>query len=270
MAACTQTICPDGSSGDCSEASGTDGGSGGGGDVDCGDPNLTSCESVCVDIDVNPTYCGACDNTCAEGQGCSAGSCVDLCEAGLVNCGGECIDPDTNADFCGASGTCSGANAGNDCGTDQCGNGTCVSKRYVGSLAETTGRWTYGGTIGVDGAVAACQAAYNEPTATVCSFANLLDAQAKGELVNATDDAGAAVSEWWVLDSTQNVARQCTNTDPAVGENIPWSYQTEHLGQGAKFVSLNGGAGSVSQVNDALPSTATGCGAPRAVPCCLP
>ncbi len=229
MAACTQTICQDGH----------------GGEVNCEDPNLTSCESSCVDTDISPDFCGSCDNSCAEGQGCSAGSCVDVCDAGQLNCGGECIDPTTNADFCGASGTCTGANAGTD--------------------------WNYGGTIGVPGAETACQTLYSEPAAKVCNFAELLDAQTNGELVNATDSDNNPVTEWWILDPTQNVARQCTNTDVANGgANVPWSYQTAHIGQGAKFVSLTAGSGSVSQVVDIPSTSGDACDVARNVPCCLP
>lgn len=270
IGACTQTICQDGEGGNCDEVAGSDAG-GGGADIDCDDPNLTSCDSQCVDTDVSPDYCGSCDNTCSEGQGCSAGSCTDLCEIGLVNCGGECIDPDTNADFCGAAGTCSGVNAGTDCGDDQCSTGTCVSQRYLGSLEGTTGLWNYGGTIGLPGAITACQTLYNEPTADVCSFADLLDAQANGELVDATDNNAVAVTEWWILDATQNVARQCTNTDVAAGgANVPWSYQTAHIGQGTRFVSLTAGSGAVSQVVDAPSTGGNACDVARNVPCCLP
>ena len=270
MAACSQTICQDGQGGTCQEASsGSDGGSDD--EVSCDDPNLTSCETACVDVDVDPNHCGTCGNTCAEGQSCSSGSCVDLCDEGQLNCGGLCIDPETNADFCGASGTCTGADVGEDCGENQCSAGVCTSQRYLGSLVPTTGLWNYGGTIGVDGAIAACQELLSEPTAQVCSFAQLLEAQAQGELIDAVDTAGAAVSQWWILDETENAARQCTNTDVLNGgADVPWSYQTAHIGQGAKFANLTAASGSVSQVEDATPASGLACALERNVPCCLP
>lgn len=269
MAACSQTICQDGEGGNCLEVAGSDGGGDQG--VACDNPNLTSCEEECVDTDIDPNHCGTCGNTCGDGQSCSSGSCVDLCEEGQLNCGGQCIDPETNADFCGASGTCTGENVGEDCGDDQCSEGACISEVYLGSLVPTTGLWNYGGTIGVAGAVTACQTLLAEPTAQVCSFAQLLEAQGQGELVNAVDTNGDPVSQWWILDPTQNGARQCINTDVAGGgANIPWSYQTAHIGQGAKFVNLTAASGSVSQVEDAAPDIANGCGASRNVACCLP
>lgn len=265
MAACSQTICQDGQGGDCTVASGADAGDDIG--LTCDNPNLTSCEADCVDMDVDPNHCGTCGNTCGDGQSCSSGSCVDLCEEGQLNCGGQCVDPDTNADFCGASGTCTGANIGEDCGENQCSAGVCTSQRYLGSLVPSTGRWNYGGELGVTGAVTACQTLLAEPTAQVCSFAQLLEAQAQGELVDAADTAGNPVTEWWVLDTTQNIARQCTNTD---AESIPWSYETAHIGQGARFATLTAGSGSVSQEVDAPPAGGQACAIERNVPCCLP
>lgn len=267
MAACTQTICQDGQGGDCSESSGSDAGDNV--EVSCDDPNLTSCEARCVDTDISPDFCGSCDNSCEAGQGCAAGACVDVCDPGQLNCGGECIDPNTDADFCGASGTCTGTNAGEDCGDNQCSAGTCTSQRYIGSLTPSTGMWNYGGTIGVPGAVAACQTLYSEPSAIVCGFDHLLDAQNKGELANAVDSDNNPVTEWWILDATQNIARQCTNTDVGNGgANVPWSYQTAHIGQGARFVSVS--SGSVSQVVDIPSTSGSACDVARNVPCCLP
>ncbi len=270
LAACGQTICQDGESGTCGEVQNSDGG-GGTGELTCDDPNLTSCDSRCVDTDISPDYCGSCENSCGEGQGCSAGECVDFCEAGELNCGGTCIDPLTDADFCGASGTCTGTNAGIDSGDDQCSVGACLTQRYLGSLTPTTGLWNYGGTIGVPGAVTACQTLFSEPTAKVCSHTELVEAQNNGELVNALDSDGAPVAQWWVLDANENVARQCTNTDVgAGGANVPWSYQTAHIGQGAKFITLSASAGTVSGVIDATPASDTACNVTRNVPCCLP
>lgn len=269
IAACGQTICQDGESGNCGETQGTDGGDVVG-EVNCDDPNLTSCEARCVDTDVSPDFCGSCENSCAAGQGCASGECVDFCDAGELNCGGTCVDPNTNADFCGASDTCTGANSGLDCGDEQCTAGACTSQRYIGSLTPTTGLWNYGGTIGVPGAVTACQTVFSEPTARVCSHSDLVDAQNKGELVAAVDSNNAAVGEWWVLDSNENIARQCKNTDlDAGGANVPWSYQTAHIGQGAKFITLASG-GTVSGVIDATPASNTACNVTRNVPCCLP
>jgi hypothetical protein len=220
-----------------------------------------------VDTDVDPTYCGSCTDSCDEGQGCSAGSCVDLCEPGFINCGGECIDPDTDGEFCGASGTCSIDTNGEDCGGNSCVNGACVTQRYIGSLPSTTGRWNFGGTVGVAGAEQACRTTYNAPTATVCTYPNLLDAQANGELVNATDSAANPVDTWFVLDTAKNVQQQCTKTN---GENQPWTYPTADLGERATYITLDAATGNVSAVIESAASVTEGCGAQRFVPCCLP
>ncbi len=264
---CAQTICPDGSAGNCSNGGGDTGADASTGDS-CDDPNAVVCDSQCVDTEVSPTYCGSCENSCDEGQGCSAGSCVDLCDPGLVNCGGECIDPQTNGNFCGASGTCSTDTQGADCGGEACSGGACITKRYLGSLPPTTGRWNYGGSLGVAGAETQCQQTFGAPTAVVCSYALLLDAQAKLELANPVDSAGAAVASWYILNPADNVQRQCTKTD--VANPIPWTYETADLGQGSKFAAVNT-AGAVGSVTDApSPAPSTGCRGLRNVPCCLP
>ena len=268
VTACAQTICSDGSAGNCSSGGGGAGVDGGGSDVTCDDPNAVVCESQCVDTDVNPTFCGACDNSCEEGQGCSAGSCVDLCDPGEVNCGGVCIDPQTNGNFCGASGTCSIDTDGEDCGTNACSNGACVAQRYLISLPPTTGRWNYGGALGVAGAEAQCRADSGNATAVVCSYTQLLQAQANNELVNPVDTAGNPVTSWYILDPNENVQRQCTKTD--VANPLPWTYETADLGQGSKFAEVNA-AGAVGAIIDA-PSVQpnTGCRGERNVPCCIP
>ncbi len=272
VSACTQTICPDGSAGNCEVGGNGNEVDGGGAGVTCDDPNAVVCEAQCVDTSVNPTFCGSCDNTCAEGQGCSAGDCVDLCDPGMVNCGGTCIDPLNNGDFCGASGTCdmSAGTQGEDCGTNACSNGTCISQRYLGSLPPTTGRWNYGGTLGIAGAELQCQTTFGNTAATVCSYNHLLDAQAKNELVDPKDSAGAAVASWYLLDvsATANIQRQCTKTD--VANPIPWTYETADLGQGSHFAVVNTAGALGAMVDEPSPAPATGCRGIRNVACCLP
>jgi hypothetical protein len=266
ITACAQTICQDGSSGNCGNG-GTETGADASAEAPtCDDPNAVVCESECVDTAVNPTYCGSCDNSCAEGQGCAAGSCVDLCDPGLVNCGGVCIDPLTNGNFCGASGTCSTDTQGEDCAGNACSAGVCISQRYVGSLPPTSGRWNYGGTLGVVGAETQCRQAFGVPTAVVCTYPLLLDAQSKNELVNPVDSAGVAVTSWYILSPADNIQRQCTKINEA--NPIPWTYETQDLGEGSKYADVNT-AGAVGVVVD-NPNGATGCRGLRNVACCLP
>jgi hypothetical protein len=235
----------------------------------CEDPNKpTACSGTCVDTDTNPTHCGECGASCDQGQGCSNGECVDVCDAGEVLCGGDCIDPNTDRQYCGASGTCEGQNIGENCGENSCSAGQCVSQRYLGSLALTTGRWNFGSTVGVAGAEEACRTLYSAPTAKICSYQELLSAQANGELVGATDNNNNPVASWFIVDAAQNgLARQCTKVDQ---ENLPWTYETADLGQGAKYVTLDSGTGTVSAVLDAPSAGADGCRTQRNVPCCVP
>lgn len=46
-------------------------------------PPLVACAGDCVDLDVDPQHCGACDTPCADGQLCSDGQCLDvICNPG--------------------------------------------------------------------------------------------------------------------------------------------------------------------------------------------
>ena len=276
LGACEQAVCPDGS-GNCSPSS-IQADANGGAD-ECDNPNELSCSGLCVDTDINPNYCGSCDNTCDTGQGCSDGACVDACAGGEVLCGDDaidgsgsrsCINPATNSDYCGATGTCTGAGAGESCAQDSmCMSGVCTAIttiKYIGSLPVSTGLWEYNQTPGVAGAVAACRTLFASPTAQVCTHADLLVAQAQGELVNPVDSDGTPVVSWFSLDPNSNVAKlQCI--DDAMG-NLPWTYETAHKLEGAQFIGVNT-TGSISEVVD-QPYTAAGCSQLRNVACCNP
>jgi hypothetical protein len=59
-----------------------------GGVCDCG-PSLTSCGSLCMDIEADPKNCGACGFACGEQNGvgaCVAGACQITCSPGWADC----------------------------------------------------------------------------------------------------------------------------------------------------------------------------------------
>lgn len=277
LGACDQTVCPDGS-GNCAVNGSADGGNTTG---ECDNPSEDSCSGMCVDTDINPNFCGSCTNTCDTGQGCSAGACVDACPSGELLCGEDaidgagsrsCVNPQTSSEYCGATASCKGIEAGELCDLDSaCVSGVCTpttTVRYVGSLPGATGKWSYGTQPGVAGAVEACQSLFAAPTARVCSYSDLLVAQNQGELVNPVDSNGAIVTSWFSLDPNSNAAQlQCT--DPALA-NLPWSYETAHLGEGAQFLTVSS-AGTISQVvNEPANALTPGCMQVRNVACCLP
>ncbi len=104
LTACADPAVPEGTAGACST------------DLDCADGSfcrggtcaaggdlcapLTTCASRCVDLQSDPTHCGACDAPC-EG-GCVDGACCPA-EATL-SCGGRCVDPGSDAGHCGGCG----------------------------------------------------------------------------------------------------------------------------------------------------------------------
>ncbi len=48
----------------------------------CGTACITSCNAACVDVQRDPTNCGACGTTCTGGQACTAGECRATCTTG--------------------------------------------------------------------------------------------------------------------------------------------------------------------------------------------
>uniref|UniRef100_A0A0G4I5M1 4Fe-4S ferredoxin-type domain-containing protein n=1 Tax=Chromera velia CCMP2878 TaxID=1169474 RepID=A0A0G4I5M1_9ALVE len=103
------------------------------GEGTCPSDQLTFCEgvNVCVDVLINPNFCGDCSTSCVSGQFCSGGTCG--CPAGLTTCPSGCTDTDTDPDNCGACGNvCSGP-------TPLCSGGTCVNDCTTGGLTGCGG-----------------------------------------------------------------------------------------------------------------------------------
>lgn len=236
----------------------------------CASANEMSCGGTCFDTSSDESHCGTCTTACKPSETCTDGSCG--CTASQVACGVTCVDPQTDKTHCGATGDCLGANAGTTCeGTQSCIGGRCLSTEvYRGSLPNTTGAWTYNGVIGLPGAVNECN---NRVRGTgsltqVCTYAQLTAAQAAGELINAKDYNGVAVTEWWVNDITALGNVQCNDI------NVNWNYATAHLGPAAKSTTLAGAAGTISPVNvgtagvGGLGGSGITCNTPRAIPCC--
>jgi hypothetical protein len=101
-----------------------------------------ACNSVCRDIALDPSNCGACGKTCGAGEVCSAGACVVDCGAGTTKCevAGKtlCIDTQLDPSNCGARGKacgqgelCSMGACGLTCngGSTKCGD-ACTSLAY--------------------------------------------------------------------------------------------------------------------------------------------
>ena len=111
-------------------ASTTSGGSSGGSEpVSCDDG--TVCDNRCVDLDSDPSNCGACGRTCvipdAEAA-CEAGECrLGPCESGYADCDGDIVNGCEAPIVCEPGGSCT--TSCNSQGTlscsDVCSTGTC-------------------------------------------------------------------------------------------------------------------------------------------------
>jgi hypothetical protein len=217
-----------------------------------------------------------------DGDGDGAGDACDNC-AGAANAAQEDADGDGLGDACDncrAASNLAQADADGDGFGDVCDN--CINApnpgqedgdgdgigdacqpaptTYVGSLTSVRGRWSYGGTLGLAGADAACGAI--APGAKVCTIDQLQTAADAGELAGAKDTAGNTVSSFWVHRPGAPGNRQCVHTQ---AENIPWTYATAHLGVDGEFVRLTNATGALGAVE-----VQRFCAGSHFVPCCRP
>ena len=134
-----------------------------------------------------------------------------------------------------------------------------VQEVYAGSLVARNGVWDYGnGLLGVPSADNACNAAFGGSSA--CEYGELVVASGRGELVNPTDTAGAAVTSWWANDPNADIEQQCS-ADPA---EAPWTYGTAHQGDTGLFVTVTRATGALSAQQEQACNGNT-----RWVACCL-
>ena len=230
----------------------------------CASAVATRCNGTCTETLTDLANCGTCGNACSTSQTCNAGICG--CAPGSLVCSGLCTNPAKDNNHCGATSDCLGTNAGKTCGAKEaCSNGTCVSSLiYRGSLPGSTGLWIYGGVAGLTGANAACTAHF--PGSEICTASKLALAQAKNELINATDYNNVPVTDWWIDDPNATPNERCNFV---AQDNKPWTYQTAHLGYYSKYVTLTPATGTITPVQTGNIAAGTGlCSQPRFVACC--
>lgn len=121
---------------------------------------------------------------------------------------------------------------------------------FRGALLRTNGVFNYGGTHGLPGANAECNARYSGSHA--CTISELLDAETAGELVGATDYNGGLINMFWVVDSMRPLTEQCYDIN---GSMLVWDYSTAHTGHFGTSATLNNGTGDLG-----TPTAPVNCG----------
>ena len=124
-----------------------------------------------------------------------------------------------------------------------------------GVLPQTNGRFNFGGTLGIPGSDIECNA--NFAGSHTCTFAELLNAEAAGDLAGVKDTGGTTVTSFWAIDAAQPAVDQCLVT-------IAWDYATAHTGQFADRSTLNNPAGTLGAIQSGQV-----CATQSWVGCCL-
>jgi hypothetical protein len=192
--------------------------------------------------------------------GVTAGAFPGACTGQTGGALGACIDRQVECRVCQMINEMDGLFVNCDQFDDGLVNGTCASgtgptptpspsptptptggagDTFLGALVRTTGRFNYGGTLGLTGADTACTT--NFGTSHACTYAELQTAAAAGELVGATATNGVTVTSFWAIDGAQPETQQCH-------EDIPWDYATAHTGTFAQTVALNNAAGTLGSL----------------------
>jgi hypothetical protein len=83
------------------------------------------CSGTCVNTQVNPSHCGACNVACGAQQVCLSNGCADGCPAPLSECAQTCVDTDSDNANCGSCGNACSMGMG-------CVDGDCVPAVPVG------------------------------------------------------------------------------------------------------------------------------------------
>ncbi len=116
-----------------------------------------------------------------------------------------------------------------------------ANELFQGALVRTNGRFTYQGTIGIDGANAECATQF--PGTHACTLAELRTAAAAGDLLGAKDTGGSTVDSFWAIDPSRDDRAQCHT-------NVPWDYTTAHTGHFADLVTLTNATGQLSDLQE--------------------
>jgi hypothetical protein len=123
-----------------------------------------------------------------------------------------------------------------------------------GALSKTTGRFNFNLQIGLSGADAECAVEFAGTHA--CTFADLLEAEAAGDLDGLEDNHAKPVASFWAIDSAHANGVQCH-------QDLPWDYQTAHTGVKGEIATLDNASGDLGA------ATAELCSHQHWIGCCL-
>jgi Tol biopolymer transport system component len=99
--------------------------------------HLSTCGSLCTDLETDPDNCGTCGSACGDEQTCNAGKCTggmpgSACTAPEVSCGDVCVNLSSSPGNCGACGSACHA-------FGECNSGACANPLVVMRTDATTG-----------------------------------------------------------------------------------------------------------------------------------
>ena len=116
-----------------------------------------------------------------------------------------------------------------------------------GALTMTPGRFNYNLTVGLPGANSACNSSF--PGTHACTYAELQNAEAAGDLVGLKDTGNNTVISFWAIDGSQPPLQQCQDD---VTSFLNWEYGTAHTASRGQKVALTNGTGVLGPLQSSL------------------
>jgi hypothetical protein len=206
----------------------------------CGKPNAAVCCVAKASGKVKASIVGT-PAKCKKGSACGAllgyFSTLDACAAD-----GTCAGPTTTT----TTSTTPTSSASSTTSTSTPPGGGAVLK---GALPATTGLFNFTPMEpGIPGADQRCNVEF--PGTHACTFGELQNAAAAGDLDGIRDTNGMTVTSFWLIDASHANTAQCNLT--AGGPPVRWQYATVHTGVGGERVALDNGTGALGATTSGL------------------
>jgi len=188
----------------------------------CGKPNGAVCCSLNKHNQVKASIVGSASK-CKKGSPCGA-------LLGLYS----------TFDACSTDGTCAGPTTTTGAPTTT--TTTPPRSRVIlkGALTSTVGRFNYNAMLGIPGANAACGT--NFAGTHACTYQELQNAAAAGDLTGLKDTGNNTVTSFWAIDPSAPALQQCIDD---VNSQLNWEYATAHTMSRGEKVNLDNAAGTL-------------------------